>query len=250
MRYLYVANWKMNMSVSKSINFCSQNYDTLKQLSHAADIVLCPSFIALMPIIETVKNNTIAIGAQNCSEHSLGAYTGEVSALSLTEVGVTYCIVGHSERRLYYNETTDKIIKKIYLLYAANILPIICIGETHEDFVNKNTYTVLTEQLEPIITAIAQQQEHSKHLIIAYEPVWSIGTDIIPTPQQLTTIFTWILEQIKLHLPEHTIQLLYGGSVSPTNISQLKTIPHINGFLIGGASTDFESLAKIITSIL
>src|SRR5438445_1360199 len=115
MRYLYIANWKMNMSVSKSTAFCSQNYNKLQQLSANADIVLCPSFVALVPVIEIVKNSAIAIGAQNCSEHSLGAYTGEVSALSLTEIGVTYCIVGHSERRLYHNETTEAIIKKIYL---------------------------------------------------------------------------------------------------------------------------------------
>lgn len=233
MRYLYVANWKMNMSVSKSTIFCSQNYNTLQQLSADADIVLCPSFIALIPVIEALKNNPVAIGAQNCSEYSLGAYTGEVSALSLTEIGVKYCIVGHSERRMLYHETTEAIIKKIYLLYAANIVPIICIEET-------------TTQLEPILSAIAEQQEHSKHLIIAYEPTASIGTGIIPTPQQLVTVFTEITEQIKLHLPEHTIQLLYGGSVSKDTIKELKKTPLINGFLIGGASTDFEQFNDII----
>jgi triosephosphate isomerase (TIM) len=246
MRYLYVANWKMNMNVSKSINFCSQNYNTLQQLSVDADIVLCPSFIALIPVIEALKNNPVAIGAQNCSEYSLGAYTGEVSALSLTEIGVKYCIVGHSERRVLYHETTEAIIKKIYLLYAANIVPIICIGETHENFLNKKTFEVLTEQLNPILTAIAEQQEHSKHLIIAYEPVWSIGTNIIPTQQQLAAVFAWITEQIKLHLPEHTLQLLYGGSVSKDTIKELKKTPLINGFLIGGASTDFEQFNDII----
>lgn len=246
MNYLYVANWKMNMSVSKSIDFCSQNYDALEQLSRNADIVICPSLIALVPVINALNGCNIAVGAQNCSDQSTGAYTGEVSVQSLAEIGVTYCIVGHSEQRINYGETTEKIIKKTYLLYAANILPIICIGETHEDFLNKKTFNVLTEQLNPILTAIAQQQGHSKHLIIAYEPVWAIGTNIIPTPEQLAAIFTWITEQIKLHLPEHTIQLLYGGGVSSANINQLKTIPHINGFLIGSASTNFEQFSKII----
>lgn len=235
MRYIYVANWKMNMSVSKSIDFCSQNYDALQQLSRTADIVLCPSFVAIPAVAEILKDSPIAIGAQNCSEHALGAYTGEVSALSLTEIGVKYCIVGHSEQRLHSNETTEDIIKKIYLLYAANIIPIICIDEA-------------TTQLESILTAIAEQQDHSKHLIIAYEPVESIGTNTIPAPEHLTTVFTLITNQIKLHLPEHTVQLLYGGGVNPTNIGQLKKTPLINGFLIGGASTDFESFAKIIKS--
>lgn len=238
----------MNITFNQSINFCKNNSNALQQLSHTTTgIVICPSFVAITPIAEILKNSTIAIGAQNCSEYSLGAYTGEVSALSLAEVGLTYCIVGHSERRMYYSETTDNIIKKIYLLYAANILPIICIGETHTDFLDKKTYTVLTEQLKPILTAITQQQEHSKHIIIAYEPVWSIGTGIVPTLEQLTTVFAWITKQIKLHLPEHTIQLLYGGSVSKNNIVALKKTPLINGFLIGGASTDFEEFKDIIT---
>ncbi len=248
MPYLYVANWKMNLSFTQSINFCKNNLDALQQLSSdTTDIVLCPSFIALAPIAEIFKNHSIAIGAQDCSEHESGAYTGEVSAVSLAEIGIKYCIVGHSERRMYHHETTEKIVKKIKLLYADTIIPIICIGEAQEYFEYKKTYTILTEQLEPILTTIAQQQEHSKHLIIAYEPIWSIGTGIIPTPQQLTAVCAWITEHIKLHLPDHTMQLLYGGSVNQNNIATLKKIPPINGFLIGGASTDFEQFKKIIT---
>ena len=151
MKYLYVANWKMNLSFQQSINFCTNNSDALKQLSSAADIVLCPSFDALAPITQIFKNTNIAIGAQNCSEHKSGAYTGEVSALSLTELGVKYCIIGHSERRMYHHETTENIIKKIELLYANNITPIICIGETQQEFENNQTLMVLTEQLKPIL---------------------------------------------------------------------------------------------------
>ena len=148
---------------------------------------------------------------------------------------------------MQYGETTERIAQKIYLLYASNIMPIICIGESHTDFLEKKTFEVLTEQLNPILTAIAQQQEKTKQIIIAYEPVWAIGTGIIPTQEQLTAIFAWITEQITLQLPEHTIHLLYGGSVNKNNSAALKKTPLINGFLIGGASTDFEQLKDIIT---
>jgi triosephosphate isomerase (TIM) len=246
MKYLYVANWKMNITFNQSINFCTTNHDALQQLAKDAQIILCPSFDAITPITEMFKHTNIAISAQNCSEHALGAYTGEVSAISLAEIGVIYCIVGHSERRMQHNETTEQIIQKIYLLYAAHIIPIICVGETHQDFINNKTCNVLTEQLTPIISAITQQKEKSKKIIIAYEPVWAIGTGIIPEQQQLTTIFTWLAEFIRTQLPDYDIQLLYGGSVNPNNVVELKKIPPINGFLIGGASTDFEQLKKTV----
>jgi triosephosphate isomerase len=245
-KYTYVANWKMNLTFHQSINLCSTNHNALQQLAETAEIIICPSFDAIAPITEICKNTAIAIGAQNCSEHALGAYTGEVSAISLAEIGIKYCIVGHSERREQQNETTEQIIQKIYLLYAAHIVPIICIGEIYQDFINSKTCNVLTEQLMPIISAIAQQKEKSKKIIIAYEPVWAIGTGIIPEQQQLAAIFTWLTEFTHAQLPGYDIQLLYGGSVNPNNIAALKKIPPIDGFLIGGASTDFEQLKKII----
>ena len=244
MNYMYVANWKMYLSFNESITFCLQHYDTLKKLSHNANIIICPSFVALTPIIEIFKNSTIAVGAQNCSEYLSGPYTGEVSAQTLTQAGVTYCIVGHSERRIHYGETSDIITQKIALIYQHAIQPIICIGETEKEYRDKITFTVLAQQLESITNAI---QHNNNHIIIAYEPIWSIGTGIIPEQHHLQEIFIWLTEWLTTHLPNNSIQLLYGGSVNPTNIGQLKNIPHINGFLIGKASTDFESFAKIIT---
>jgi triosephosphate isomerase len=245
---MYVANWKMNFSFNQSTNFCTNNNNALQKLASTDDIVVCPSFDALAPINNLLKNTDIMIGAQNCSEYALGAYTGEVSALSLAEIGVNYCIVGHSERRIHYGETTEQIVKKIYLLYAANIIPIICIGETHNDFIEKKTVTVLEQQLQPILAAITQQEQKKNHIIIAYEPVWAIGTNIIPEQEQLIDVFTQITNLVHAHLPNHTIQLLYGGSVNQNNSAQLKKIPHINGFLIGGASTQFDQFKNIITT--
>jgi triosephosphate isomerase len=131
-------------------------------------------------------------------------------------------------------------------LYAAHIVPIICIGESNQDFLNKQTLPVLKEQLEPILSAINQQQHHNKHIIIAYEPIWSIGTGIIPEEQQLNTVFEWLAELMHQKLSHYTVQLLYGGSVNPQNITQLKKVSFINGFLIGSASADFEQFKNII----
>ena len=245
MKYLYVANWKMNMSFDESINFCKNNSNALQQLSNnATEVVICPSFVALAPITVLLKNSTIAVGAQHCSEHKSGAYTGEVSALSLAQAGITYCIVGHSEQRMYHHETTEKIINKIKLLYANNITPIICIGETEKDFLNKQTFTILTQQLEPILNNLSGGRQ--RHIIIAYEPVWSIGTGIIPEQKQLHDVFTWLADLLHVQLPDYTAQLLYGGSVNQSNIAELKKIPPINGFLIGGASTQFDQFKNII----
>jgi len=243
MKYTYIANWKMNLSYHESINYCIKNRDQLQALSELAHIVLCPSFVALAPIIEILKNSNISIGAQSCSEYLSGSYTGEISAQSLAEAGVTHCFVGHSERRIYFGETTDSIIKKINLLLDNNIQPIICIGETQEHFEQNATLTVLAEQLKPIMESI-----HKKNisLLIAYEPIWSIGSGIIPESNYLEEVFAWIKKIIEMHTAEHTIQLLYGGSVTEKNIAQLKTISHIDGFLVGRASTHFDQFSVII----
>jgi len=246
MKYTYIANWKMNLSFTESIDFCTNNLDLLKTLSSTANIVICPSFVALAPIAQVLKNTTIALGAQDCSEHATGSYTGEVSAQSLAETGATYSIVGHSERRMYHNEDTATLIKKIDLLYQNKITPIICVGETKEDFLHKKTFDALTEQLELILKTIAYHKHD--HAIIAYEPFWAIGTGIVPDNVYLAEIFAWLEQFINAYIRDCTKQLLYGGSVNQKNIHQLKSIPKIDGFLIGGASTDLQEFYKIITT--
>ena len=232
----------MNLSYHASLDFCMSNLDQLNALAHSAKIVLCPSFVALSSITEILKNSPITTGAQNCSEHSSGSFTGEISAESLSQVGATYCIVGHSERRIYFGETTDTIIKKIHLLHEHNIHPIICIGETKEQFEQRATFTILAEQLKPIIDAMQHQHTYT----IAYEPVWSIGTGIVPENNYLEEVFDWIAKCVHAHAPHHATQLLYGGSINSKNIHQLKTVKGIDGFLIGSASTDFDEFKKIV----
>jgi triosephosphate isomerase len=245
MNYLYVANWKMNMSYRASLDFCAHNLDQLNSLAHSATIILCPSFVALAPMAEILENSAVAIGAQNCSAFESGSYTGEVSASSLAEINVTYCIVGHSERRIYFAENSANIIKKIDLLYANNIAPIICIGEDKEAFLHNNAIPTLMQQLEPILTTINSYQK-KKNIIIAYEPFWAIGTGIIPENKYLEEIFMWLEKFVAIHAPHCTAQLLYGGSINEKNTHQLKAIKYVDGFLIGGASTNFDTFSEII----
>lgn len=253
MAYLYVANWKMNMHATKAINFVKDNSDELRALAknQETELVLCPSFAALSPVIALARETNISIGAQNCSQHEQGAFTGEVSAQSLAEIGCRYCIVGHSERRQYFGEANEVVAQKVKRLYKHDIQPIICIGETKQEFEQKQVYEVLTVQLAPILEVLIsvqtlRQAQGERRVVIAYEPVWSIGTGIIPEYTYLEDVFIWLDDHIKKQLPEVQITLLYGGSVNENNIAELKQILHINGFLIGGASTDFQTLKKIV----
>ena len=270
MNYLFVANWKMNMHFSKAINFVKDNIAALRSIGEGNEnkLILCPSLIALSSMITPLSKINVSIGAQNCSQHKQGAFTGEVSAQSLAELGCQYCIIGHSERRTYFGETNEMVAEKVARLYEHNIQPIICIGETKKEFENKQVYEVLTSQLAPILKVLKtiynlrqasvfadEQGEREKlqiqdkeyeQLIIAYEPVWSIGTGIIPEYTYLEQVFIWLGEHIKKHLTDTKLQLLYGGSVNEDNIADLKQILYINGFLIGGASTDFQKLKKIV----
>ncbi len=262
------------MHASKAINFAKDNFEQFHALAEnqEAKLILCPSFESLASIINILKSTRISIGAQNCSQHKEGAYTGEVSAQSLAEIGCQYCIVGHSERRQYFGETNEMVAEKVAQLHEYNIQPIICIGETKQEHEKKQVYDVLTKQLAPVLETVRFLQQASpfakatedrqdkgkigapklmfgvKNIIIAYEPVWSIGTGIIPDHTYLEQVFIWLGEQIKKYLPNTHIQLLYGGSVNEQNISNLKQILYINGFLIGGASTDFQKLKKIVQS--
>ena len=301
MAYLFVANWKMNMHVTKAMQFCNENFDELNALAiQNTEIVLCPSFPALSLITEKLKSAKVHVGAQNCSQHEKGAYTGEVSAQSLAEIGCTFCIVGHSERRQYFAETNEMVAQKMAQLLKHNIQPILCVGETRQEFEKKQVFDVLTKQLEISIRTLRQAQgergekqlqgecvkenlndlNKQKNLeldfqkqeyksvrpacppkllrrrafvegyerkdIIAYEPIWSIGTGIIPEQNYLADIFNWLADHLKNQLPNIQVQLIYGGSVNPENVVKLKQISHIDGFLIGGASTDFQTFKKIV----
>jgi triosephosphate isomerase len=246
---LFVANWKMQLSFNQSCAFVKNHFDELKKLAAQpnSEIVLCPSFPALHNVKQILKNTPIHVGAQTVSRHVLGAYTGQVSAQSLAEVGCTYCIIGHSENRKYQHESNVDIEQKCKELLKNNITPIICIGEPKEAFEQKKTYAVLSEQLELIYKAIAEYNHDINHYVIAYEPIWSIGTGIIPETTYLTEIFAWLHSQSKKQT-NTPFSLLYGGSVNAQNAQNILSIKHINGLLIGGASLDFATFKQIVNN--
>ena len=247
--FLYVANWKMNQSLEESINFFKNNLKELQELSQNQTIplVFCPSFPAIPFILHEIDSNDIYIGAQNCSPHPKGAYTGEVAAHMLGDLGCTFCIVGHSERRKNFGESNFDIALKAEQLIINKLIPILCIGETLEDHEQALTKNVLHDQLVPVLDLLKDKDLLNSPLCIAYEPVWSIGTGLTPTPEGLAQSCEWIHELLNNYkIADYAI--LYGGSITSENSYKLKTVAAIDGFLIGGASLDFQEFKKIVLS--
>jgi triosephosphate isomerase len=234
---LFVANWKMNKSFSDEVAFVQKYRNELSQLgSSEKKIVICPSYPSLFPITQALCGTSVAVGAQNCSSYPTGSYTGQVSALSLKQVGCTYCIVGHSEQRLLGKEDQE-IAQAVALLIEQRIIPIICIGEENKEASNAKTFEILSKQLTPLIPYLGKSPS-----VIAYEPIWAIGIGAAAPNDYLATIFSWLRDK-KIS----QCQFIYGGSVDETNITQLAALKQIEGFLIGGASLDFQKFQKIVS---
>lgn len=253
-KYTFVANWKMLLDFNESISYVTENFDQLIKLSRLSNnisIVLCPSFPVLYPLIKIFESTKIQFGGQNCSAHNKGAFTGQVSAQTLHDIGCRYCIIGHSEIRNYNHETheTDEFIaKKFDLLIDQNIAPIVCIGESLSDKNDNKTLITLTTQLKKILD-LAKLEEHKFNglpVFIAYEPEWCIGTGVMPDLDYLDSILTWICTETAKSAPHVNWQVLYGGSVSPENIYKFAEIDNLSGFLIGKSSTQFQEFEKII----
>ena len=210
-------------------------------------IILCPTFPLLLPLKIELSESGIYMGAQNCSEHEHGAYTGQVSAQDLVEIGADFCLVGHSECRTYLNESNEAIGRKVAQLFNHLLNPIICIGETAQDHALHRTIDALEQQLFPIARAVKTSKSWPNVLTIAYEPVWAIGTGTIPKVEDLQKVFDFIKSYTATHIPQiKTFRILYGGSVDATNAPALKAIQGLDGFLIGGASLDFQKFKNIV----
>lgn len=243
--FFYVANWKMAMNLHGAKTFIEHiQQDSALKKAFATTIVLCPSFPHLYPIQKQLLNKPFALGAQACSAFDNGPYTGQVSASTLAECGCTYCLIGHSERRILLKETSEDVAAQYRQLVINHLTPIICIGETAEHWVAQKTLAVLEQQLTPIVHA--SKDNPTECLLIAYEPVWAIGSGRTPTPQELTVIFSWLKDFIVTHQIAGRIFLLYGGSVDEINASKIKEIDNISGFLIGSASLDFQKFKNIV----
>jgi len=245
-RPILVANWKMNKTVSESLDFVSR----LKQLVigiNDRQVVIAPPFTALYSVGATLKASGIGLAAQNLSENSDGACTGEVSARMLADMGCTYVIVGHSERRSLFGESNAVVCAKISMALQFGMQPIVCIGETLEERETGRTFDVLARQIKEGLHQI--ESSDIRHLLIAYEPVWAIGTGKTATPEQAGKAHAFIRQLIEKSYgkePASRLPVIYGGSVRPDNIGKLMAQDDINGALVGGASLDVDTFAKIV----
>ena len=243
----FIANWKMNCTPHTACELAQIYCDESNALhTEQSTIIICPSFDALAVCAHIVAESPIKVGAQTLSPFPLGAHTGQIAAQSLSEIGCTYAIIGHSERRSECHETNEQIAHQLEQLIAHNITPIICIGETADQFKTGNGIATLEAQLEPVLQTL-KRASRPIPLIIAYEPIFAIGTGIIPDPGYLKKMFNWLDTHLKNSLPNQPFTLIYGGSVSETTIGDLKGIAEIQGFLIGSASLEFQKFQKIVS---
>lgn len=226
-------NNKCNLTKEEFISYQNQ----LNEIECQDKLILCPPHL----FIGMVKLENIDLGAQNVSSTDCGAYTGEISASQLKSCNVKYCIVGHSERRKYQQETDIEINQKIKKLLEQDITPILCIGETKEERENRKEKEIILNELEEDLKNLSEQDRTK--VIIAYEPIWSIGTGIIPTEEQITEIFNIIKDKF----PNNKV--LYGGSANEENIDMLKQISTIDGYLLGGLSLKPDKLKIFIEKL-
>jgi triosephosphate isomerase len=245
-RPLIAGNWKMYKTPDEAAETAQQLVRGVGSVTDV-DIMIAPTFIALAAVYEAIKNSPIALGAQNLYWQDEGAYTGEISAPMLKSAGCRYCIIGHSERRQYFAETDETVNKKIKAAIKAGLQPILCVGETEKERESGQTLSILDKQIKKGLEGLVLEQLDL--LIIAYEPVWAIGTGKTATDDQAQEVHQFIRSLVKNNFGQalsDSIRILYGGSVKPDNITSLMAMPDIDGALVGGASLSAESFRKIV----
>lgn len=247
MRKLVIAgNWKLNNDMHTTKEFLSNLKDKIKDAK--IEVVVCPTFTSLATAAELLKDTNVKIGAQNMHWETSGAFTGEISGEMLKEIGVDYVILGHSERRQYFNETDDTVNKKLLKALKLELIPIICVGESLEQREKGIQKNIVTNQVKSALKGVENDQ--MKGVIVAYEPIWAIGTGKTATSEQANEVCKWIRETIKelysLEVAE-AVTIQYGGSVNTTNVQELMSMADIDGALVGGASLkmDFEKLVNL-----
>lgn len=239
---LVIANWKMNGS--SQANAAWVEGFTSKQLP-ACEVAVCAPFVYLSQMAELLKNSGVALGAENVSEYASGAYTGEVSAAMLADIGTRWVIVGHSERRTLFGETNEVVAAKVKAALQAGLKPVICVGESLQERESSQTLRVVEEQLLAVIRLVGV--DVFAHCAIAYEPVWAIGTGKSATPAMAQAVHAALRELIARFCKETAagVRILYGGSVKPENAAELFAQEDIDGGLIGGAALKSEDFYAI-----
>ena len=238
-------NWKMFKTVAETAAFFEKFLPLVAGSAHC-EVAICPSFVNVPAAVQAVQSSRVGIGAQNVAFANEGAYTGEVSAPMLKACGCEYVIIGHSERRQYFGETDESILKKTILSLEAGLKPIVCVGERLEERESDATENVLLTQFQNGISRLSPDQ--FARIVIAYEPVWAIGTGKTATPEIAADAHRFIRTQIRNAYGDlaDKARILYGGSVKPDNVKGLMAQPEIDGALVGGASLDPASFASIV----
>lgn len=243
---LIIGNWKMHGTRADSAAFISKLLASCDKLTDRVELALLPPLPLLGDVAGLLRQSQVAWGAQNVHYESAGAYTGEVSPAMLLDFGCRYALLGHSERRELFNEDNQLVAKKLQAVLAAGLQPILCVGESLQQRTAQQTLTVIQQQLASAL-AIIDNVDDVANLVVAYEPIWAIGTGRQATPDQAQEVHAFIRQQLLEFAPVAgaAIRLLYGGSVKPDNAADLLAMPDINGALVGGASLQAESFLAI-----
>jgi triosephosphate isomerase len=243
---LIAANWKMNLTLPEAEALAGE---LVKRIGNVTDatIVVAPNFTVLIPVGAVLAGSSIRLAAQNIHYERKGAFTGETSAPMLAAVGATYVIVGHSERRTLFGEADDMINKKLIAALSESIVPIFCVGETLKERESGEAQTVVQRQVAGGLSGI--DRETISRIVIAYEPVWAIGTGVTASPEQAQEMHGFIRGVIETKYDKNvanSFKILYGGSVTPDNVDALMAMPDIDGALVGGASLKADSFERIV----
>ncbi|HYE32375.1 MAG TPA: triose-phosphate isomerase [Methylomirabilota bacterium] len=245
-RLIIAGNWKMNKTVAEGLDLVNNLKRELASVKEA-DIVVCPPYTALSEVSRAILDSNIRLGAQNMSEQNYGAFTGEIAAGMLREFSVRYVILGHSERRQFQKESDELVSKKALAAHAASIKPIVCVGETLEQRESGQTESVVGAQIQGSLAGLSKEQ--MVETIVAYEPVWAIGTGRTASPEQAQAVHAFIRQRLAGLFDDAVakrVRIQYGGSVKAANARELMSQPDIDGALVGGASLEVRSFSDII----
>ena len=242
---IVAGNWKMNTLPAEGVELAKNVAADRASVCECVNFIVCPPFTHLSQVVEALKGTDIKVGAQNCAAEAKGAYTGEVAASMIAALGCEYVILGHSERRQYYGETSETLNKKMAQAYANNLVPIYCVGENLEEREAGNHFAVCKAQIEEVVFNLTEEQFGK--LVIAYEPVWAIGTGKTATADQAQEIHAYIREVLrsKFGAAAEECPILYGGSCKPSNAAEIFAKADVDGGLIGGAALKAEDFLGI-----
>jgi len=245
---IVAGNWKMNLTFQEAEELLSEIADKLEKIElRDTEVVVCPPFPYLEMALDIAGESVFSVGSQNLSEYEKGAYTGEVSAQMLASMDVDYCILGHSERRKYFGETDEIIARKVDQAIRHEFIPIVCVGELLSEREAGKHFDVVREQLEKGLFFLSEDEFSS--VVIAYEPVWAIGTGVNATPAQAQEMHAYIRQLIESRYGKDVADetpILYGGSCNASNAAEIFAQPDVDGGLIGGASLKAEEFVKIV----